>query len=125
MTGVQTCALPISDDEKKARTAAIQEATKYATEVPFRTMQKAFSAFEVINAMVEIGNPNSITDAGVGALCARSAVLGAGLNVRINAASLKDEAFKAQILAEAEKIEKAAIAEEQRLLVEVNKKING
>ncbi|MBR4804261.1 MAG: cyclodeaminase/cyclohydrolase family protein, partial [Bacteroidales bacterium] len=114
-----------TDDEKKARTAAIQEATKYATEVPFRTMQKAFSAFEVINAMVEIGNPNSITDAGVGALCARSAVLGAGLNVRINAASLKDEAFKAQILAEAEKIEKAAVAEEQRLLIEVNKKING
>ena len=113
-----------TDDEKKARTAAIQEATKYATEVPFRTMQKAFSAFEVINAMVETGNPNSVTDAGVGALCARSAVLGAGLNVRINAASLKDEAFKAQILAEAEKIEQAAIAEEQRLLAEVNEKIN-
>ena len=114
-----------TDDEKKARTAAIQEATKYATEVPFRTMQKAFEAFEVINAMVEIGNPNSITDAGVGALCARSAVIGAGLNVKINAASLKDEEFKAKILADAEKIEKATIAEEQRLLVEVNKKING
>ena len=114
-----------TDDEKKARTAAIQEATKYATEVPFRTMQKAFEAFEVIRAMVEIGNPNSVTDAGVGALCARSAVIGAGLNVKINAASLKDEAFKAQILADAEKIEQAAIAEEQRLLIEVNKKING
>ncbi len=114
-----------TDEEKKARTAAIQEATKYATEVPFRTMQKAFEAFEVINAMVEIGNPNSVTDAGVGALCARSAVLGAGLNVRINASSLKDETFKAQILAEAEKLEKAAVAEEQRLLLEVNKKING
>ncbi len=114
-----------TDDEKKARTAAIQEATKYATEVPFRTMQKAFEAFEVIRAMVEIGNPNSVTDAGVGALCARSAVIGAGLNVKINAASLKDEAFKAKILADAEKIEQAAIAEEQRLLIEVNKKING
>ncbi len=114
-----------TDEEKKARTAAIQAATKYATEVPFRTMQKAFEAFEVINAMVEIGNPNSVTDAGVGALCARSAVIGAGLNVKINASSLKDETFKAQILAEAEKIEKAAIAEEQRLLVEVNRKING
>lgn len=114
-----------TDEEKKARTAAIQEATKYATEVPFRTMKKAFEAFEVIDAMVEIGNPNSVTDAGVGALCARSAVIGAGLNVKINASSLKDEAFKAQILAEAEKIEKAAIAEEQRLLAEVNKKING
>ena len=114
-----------TDDEKKARTAAIQESTKYATEVPFRTMQKAFEAFEVINAMVEIGNPNSVTDAGVGALCARSAVIGAGLNVKINAASLKDEEFKARILAEAAKIEQAAIAEEQRLLAEVNKKING
>ena len=114
-----------TDEEKKARTAAIQAATKYATEVPFRTMKKAFEAFEVINAMVEIGNPNSVTDAGVGALCARSAVIGAGLNVKINASSLKDETFKAQILAEAEEIEKAAIAEEQRLLVEVNRKING
>ncbi len=114
-----------TDDEKKARTAAIQEATKYATEVPFRTMQKAFEAFEVINAMVEIGNPNSVTDAGVGALCARSAVIGAGLNVKINAASLKDEEFKAKILADAAAIEAKAIAEEQRLLAEVNKKING
>ena len=114
-----------TDDEKKARTAAIQEATKYATQVPFRTMQKAFEAFEVINAMVEIGNPNSITDAGVGALCARSAVIGAGLNVKINAASLKDEEFKAKILADAAAIEAKAIAEEQRLIAEVNKKING
>ena len=114
-----------TDDEKKARTAAIQEATKYATQVPFRTMQKAFEAFEVINAMVEIGNPNSITDAGVGALCARSAVIGAGLNVKINAASLKDEEFKAKILADAAEIEAKAIAEEQRLIAEVNEKING
>ena len=114
-----------TDDEKKARTAAIQEATKYATQIPFRTMQKAFEAFEVINAMVEIGNPNSITDAGVGALCARSAVIGAGLNVKINAASLKDEEFKAKILADAAEIEAKAIAEEQRLIAEVNKKING
>jgi len=114
-----------TDEEKKARTAAIQEATKYATQVPFRTMQKAFEAFEVINAMVEIGNPNSITDAGVGALCARSAVIGAGLNVKINAASLKDEEFKAKILADAAAIEAKAIAEEQRLIAEVNKKING
>ena len=114
-----------TDDEKKARTAAIQEATKYATQVPFRTMQKAFEAFEVINAMVEIGNPNSITDAGVGALCARSAVIGAGLNVKINAASLKDEEFKAKILADAAEIEAKAIAEEQRLIAQVNEKING
>ena len=114
-----------TDDEKKARTAAIQEATKYATQVPFHTMQKAFEAFEVINAMVEIGNPNSITDAGVGALCARSAVIGAGLNVKINAASLKDEEFKAKILADAAEIEAKAIAEEQKLLTKVNNKING
>ena len=75
-----------TDEEKAARASAIQDATKYATEVPFITMQKAFESFAVIRAMAENGNPNSVTDAGVGALCARSAVIGAFLNVKINAA---------------------------------------
>jgi glutamate formiminotransferase/formiminotetrahydrofolate cyclodeaminase len=73
--------------------------------------------------MVEIGNPNSVTDAGVGALCARSAVIGAHLNEKINAASLKDKAVVDAILAEAAEIEKAAIAEEQALLKMVEEKI--
>ena len=118
--------LPKKNDEEKAiRTQAIQDATKYATEVPFRTMKTAFKAFEVIRAMAETGNPNSVTDAGVGALCARSAVMGAHLNVKINAASLKDEAFKSQILKEAADIEATALQQEAEILTIVNKVING
>ena len=112
-----------SDEEKAARSAAIQEATKFATEVPFQTMQKSFEAFEVCRAMVEWGNPASVTDGGVGALAARSAVMGAHLNVKINASSLKDEAFKNDILAKAAAIEAAAIKEEAEILVIVNQKI--
>ena len=112
-----------SDEEKAARSAAIQEATKFATEVPFQTMQKAFEAFEVCRAMVEWGNPASVTDGGVGALAARSSVMGAHLNVKINASSLKDEAFKNDILAKASAIEAAAIKEESEILEIVNQKI--
>lgn len=112
-----------SDEEKAARSAAIQEATKFATEVPFQTMQKSFEAFEVCRAMVEWGNPASVTDGGVGALAARGAVMGAHLNVKINASSLKDEAFKNDILAKAAAIEAAAIKEEAEILAIVNQKI--
>lgn len=112
-----------SDEEKAARSAAIQEATKFATEVPFHTMQKSMEAFEVCRAMVEWGNPASVTDGGVGALAARSAVMGAHLNVKINASSLKDEAFKNDILARAAAIEAAAIKEEAEILAIVNEKI--
>ncbi|MDY5969287.1 MAG: glutamate formimidoyltransferase [Bacteroidales bacterium] len=112
-----------TDEEKAMRTAAIQEATKYATEVPFRTMNKAMEAFPLIRKMVEIGNPNSVTDAGVGALCARSAVIGAHLNVKINASSLKDEAFKQDILTKAKALEQKAIQEEAEILEMVNQKI--
>jgi glutamate formiminotransferase/formiminotetrahydrofolate cyclodeaminase len=112
-----------TDDEKAARSAAIQEATKFATEVPFKTMQKSFEAFEIVRAMIEFGNPNSVTDGGVGALAARSAVMGAHLNVKINASSLKDEAFKNDILSKAAQIEAAAIKEEAELIKMVNEKI--
>ena len=112
-----------TDEEKAARSAAIQEATKYATEVPFHTMQEAFKTFDIVQAMAEIGNPNSVTDAGVGALCARSAVLGAHLNVQINASSLKDEAFKKDILAKAVDIAKQAEAREAEILKIVASKI--
>jgi len=105
-----------SEQEVKIRSEAIQNATKYATEVPLKTMILAYSSFPIIKAMAEIGNPNSISDAGVGALCARSAVIGAYMNVRINAAELKDEAFKKEILAKAEKIKNDAIKEEEAIL---------
>ena len=112
-----------TDEEKAARSAAIQEATKFATEVPFQTMQKSLEAFEVCRAMVEWGNPASVTDGGVGALAARSAVMGAHLNVKINASSLKDEAFKNEILTKAATIEAAAMKEESEILAIVNEKI--
>jgi len=113
-----------TDEEKAARTAAIQEATKFATQVPFRTMQKSFECFEVCRAMVEKGNPNSVSDAGVGALCARSAVMGACMNVRINAKDIKDEGWKADILAKAAEIEANAIKEEAEIVKMVNDIIN-
>ncbi len=113
-----------TDEEKAARSAAIQEATRYATEVPFRTMQRAFDSFAVIRAMVEQGNPNSVTDAGVGALCARSAVIGAFLNVKINAAGLKDKVYAEEILARGAEIERNAIQLEAEILQAVNNKIS-
>jgi len=112
-----------SDHEKTARTNAIQEATKYATEVPFRTMQKAYDSLELIKAMVETGNPNSVTDAGVGALCARTAVMGAFLNVKINASGLKDKAFVSDIIAKGQEIENKTMTMEKEILTMVNEKI--
>lgn len=113
-----------SDEEKAARTAAIQDGTRYATDVPFRTMQRSFDAFEVIKAMAVDGNPNSVSDAGVGALCARSAVMGAFLNVKINAAGLKDKTFAADILSRGAEIELQAINAEVEILKIVNSKIS-
>ncbi|MEP7147966.1 MAG: glutamate formimidoyltransferase [Acidobacteriota bacterium] len=113
-----------TDEEKAARSAAIEDRTKYATEIPFRTMERAFDAFEIIRAMAEQGNPNSVSDAGVGALCARSAVMGAFLNVKINAAGLKDRTFAKDILARGSDIERSAIALEAEIMAIVNGKID-
>jgi glutamate formiminotransferase / formiminotetrahydrofolate cyclodeaminase len=110
-------------EEKTARTAAIQAATKYAIEVPFKTMERAFESMEVIEAMVDTGNPNSVTDAGVGALCARSAVIGAFLNVKVNASGLADKAFVDEILRKGEEIVTKTKAKETELLDRVNSKI--
>lgn len=82
-----------TDEEKKSRKKAIQDATRYAIEVPYRVMQLSYNSMAVIKAMAETGNPNSASDAGVGALCARTAVYGAYLNVKINAAGLDDKAY--------------------------------
>lgn len=101
-----------TDEEKAARSQAIQEATLFATEVPLHTMKASYKVFELCRAMAEEGNPNSVSDAGVGVLAARAAVLGAGLNVKINASGLKDKETAERLVAEAnELIAKANEAE--------------
>ena len=117
-------AMPKStDEEKAARSAALQEATLYATEVPLRTMKAAVRVFPLVRAMAETGNPNSVSDAGVGALAARSAVLGACLNVKINAAGLKARERAGALVAEAESIAADAVRLETEVLAIVEEKI--
>ena len=112
-----------TDRERTQRDRIIQEATRRAIEVPLQAMKKAYDSLEVIKAMAEIGNPNSVSDAGVGALAARSAVMGAFLNVKINAGSLDDKAYVDEILAKGKEIEEKAIAIEKVILDIVNSKI--
>lgn len=108
--------LPKETQEQKAeRSAAIQEATKYATEIPLRTMQVAFSAMELTEVMVKEGNPNSVSDAGVGAIALRSAVFGAYMNVRINSKDLKDRELADSLVAQAQEIFEKALAAEKRI----------
>ncbi|MBI3511338.1 MAG: glutamate formimidoyltransferase [Bacteroidetes bacterium] len=117
-------ALPKStEEEKSARTKAIQDATRTATEIPFRVMEVSFDSMNVIKAMAESGNPNSVSDAGVGALAARASVMGAYLNVRINAAGLADKNFVTEILSKGKAIQEKAIAMENEILRIVNEKI--
>jgi glutamate formiminotransferase / formiminotetrahydrofolate cyclodeaminase len=112
-------------EDKKARDASIQEATRYATEVPLRIMETAYGSLEMIRAMVENGLPTSVTDAAVGALAVRSCVMGAFLNVRINATDLKDKKFVAELMAKAEEIERNTLRAEKEILELVNRKIGG
>ncbi|MBA2613677.1 MAG: glutamate formimidoyltransferase [Bacteroidetes bacterium] len=112
-----------TDEEKKLRTDAIQDATKFAIEVPFKVMQLSCDSLEIIKAMAEIGNPNSVSDAGVGALCARTAVMGAFMNVRINASGYNDKTFVHDILAKGKEIEQKTIATETAILKIVDEKI--
>ena len=113
-----------TDEDKRLRSEAIQTATLFATQVPLQTMQAAFGAFELCQAMAEQGNPNSVSDAGVGALAARAAVLGAGLNVKINAASLKDRETADKMIAEAEQLIAEAQKKEAEIIGIVERKIN-
>lgn len=113
-----------TEEEKQNRAEAIQDATKFAIEVPFSVMQTAFDCFEVIEAMLEIGNPSSITDAGVGALCIRTAVLGAYMNVKINMVDLKDEQWKAKILTKADKLVADTNTKEKAIFELVNREIS-
>ena len=118
-------AMPKNTPEEKAeRSRAMQVATLYATQVPLRTMQTAYKVFEIVKAMAVEGNPNSVSDAGVGALAARSAVMGACLNVKINAAGLKDRETAEALVKEAEEIQQLAQKAEQEILAIVEGKIN-
>ena len=112
-----------TEEEKAARAEAMEKATLYASRVPLKTMQTAMEAMPVALAMARIGNPASASDAGVGAIAALAAVRGAHLNVRINAAGLKDRALAAELTDEAARIEAEAVAAEAKVLAEVNKNI--
>jgi glutamate formiminotransferase/formiminotetrahydrofolate cyclodeaminase len=112
-----------TEEEKKERTQKIQDATKYATQIPFEVMQICYRSMEIIKAMAESGNPNSITDAGVGALCSMAAIQGAFLNVKINAAGLTDNAFARKLIAEGNVIQEKAKVLEDEILSIVNSKI--
>lgn len=112
-----------TEADKKLRHQAIQDATKYAIQIPFRVMQKAYESMAVMEAMVEKGNPASITDAAVGALCARTAVIGAFMNVKINAEGLEDKAFYEKIYQEGLELEAAAKKKEEEIVQMVEKVI--
>ena len=112
-----------TDIEKAARQAAIQKATQHAVEIPLEVMETALESMTAIEAMASAGNPNSVSDAGVGALAARSAVLGAQLNVQINCASIEDDAFVQASLNRASSMAEQACTAENRILQIVNEKI--
>ena len=110
-------------EDKAARSKAIQEATLYATQVPLHTMQAAYRTFDICRAMAEEGNPNSVSDAGVGALAARAAVLGAGLNVKINAGGLKNRETADRLIAEANQLIAKANEAEKEIMNIVESKL--
>jgi len=112
-----------SEEEKSIRKAAIQAATRTAIEVPFRVMETAYACMDLIKAMAIHGNPNSVSDAGVGALCVRAAVLGAFMNVRINAAGYDDKAFVKDILAKGAALQEMTMETETVIREIVDEKI--
>lgn len=112
-----------SNEEKKMRYNAIQQATKNAIEVPFKVMKLSYDVLDIAKEMAENGNPNSVSDAGVGALAARSAVIGAFLNVKINVDSLDDKDFVNQVITDGEKLQTQTIEKEKEILAIVNDKI--
>lgn len=112
-----------NEDEIAARKHAIQDATKYAIQIPFRVMEVSYSAMEICKAMAEVGNPNSVSDAGVGALAIRSAVMGAYLNVKINASGLDDKTYVNDVITKGAEIEKKTQDDEAEILKIVNEKI--
>jgi glutamate formiminotransferase/formiminotetrahydrofolate cyclodeaminase len=112
-----------SDSEKVSRRKAIDDATIYAIEVPYKVMQLCFDTMGIAKAMAEIGNPNSVTDAGVGALAGLAGLRGAYYNVKINAASIKNNKEINELLIKAGKLEKAALLLQEDILKIVDSKI--
>ncbi len=110
-------------EEKKIRSKAIQDATKYATEIPYQVMETAYNSMEVMEAMLKDGLQSSLSDAGVGVLCARTAVLGAYFNVKINAKDIKDRDFADKILKKAEDIYLDTLKREQTVIDLINSKM--
>ena len=110
-----------NEAEKKERQEAIQAATKYAIEVPLSVARISFESMEVMKTMAEIGNPNSVTDAGVGALCARTAVIGAVMNVQVNTGDLTDESYKQKVLSEASELVQKAESMEAEVRAQVQR----
>ncbi|MFA5649239.1 MAG: glutamate formimidoyltransferase [Bacteroidales bacterium] len=112
-----------TDEEKALRKKAVQDATLYAIEIPYRVMELTLQSMEVMRAMAEIGNPNSVSDAGVGALAARSAIMGAFLNVKINAQDLDNKEKVAEYIKKGEEIVEKAQQAENKIMAIVNSKI--
>ncbi|MBL4745477.1 MAG: glutamate formimidoyltransferase [Flavobacteriaceae bacterium] len=112
-----------NDSEKEARKQAIEEATKYATEIPFQVMETAYNSIEVMQAMIKDGMQSSLSDSAVGVLCARTAVIGAYFNVRINAKDIKDRVFAEDILARSKKIYDDTLAAEQEVIAYIDSKM--
>ncbi len=113
-----------TDEEKQARKQAIEEATKYAISVPLRVMEVSYKSMEILKAMAEQGMEASISDVGVGAMAALTAVRGAHLNVKINAAQLSDKEYKEKVLAQAAEIEQKATEMEKQIMDIVNQKLS-
>lgn len=111
-----------SDEERAAQQEAVQRRTEEAMEVPLRTMEASLRSMEILEAMASEGNPNSVSDAGVGALCARAAVRGAFLNVQINSSGVEDKAFVGRVLARASEIDAEASQREETILAIVHEK---
>lgn len=109
-----------TDEEKKIRSAAIQEATKFAALVPMQVARNAYELMGIIADVAKMGNRNAVTDACVAMMSARSAVLGALMNVRINLGSLKDRTFVEQLQSEADELERKACTKEKELLDAIN-----
>lgn len=121
---MQAMSLPKSNsEEQQVRKQSIQQATRTAIEIPLRVMSLSLQSMDLIQAMAVEGNPNSVSDAGVGALCARTAVLGAWLNVRINAGACEDKQFVSKVLEEGAVMERLAREKEEAILAIVNEKI--
>ncbi len=110
-------------EEKELRKQAIENATKYATEIPFQVMETVFNSMEVMDAMLKDGLQNSLSDSAVGILCAKTAVTGAYFNVRINAKDIKDRAFAEEIIIKATKIYQATVQKEKEVIAFIDTKM--